>query len=59
MAKEVSGATINMSGRRGSREMKPTRRFMQDNELDGQVSESESKTGSRTKVPSARGRPKR
>ena len=56
MAKEVSGATINMSGRKGSRKRTKTRRFMQDNEL---VSKSESKTGTQPKIPSARGRPKR
>ena len=56
MAKEVSGATINMSGRKGSRKRTQTKRFVQENEL---VSKSKSKTGTQPKIPSARGRPKR
>ena len=42
MAKEVRGATINMSGRKGSRKRMKTRRFVQDNEL---VSKSVGKRG--------------
>ena len=53
MAKEVSGATINMSGRKGSRKRTQTKRFVQENEL---VSKSKSKTSTQPKLPSARGR---
>ena len=53
MAKEVSGATINMSGRKGSRKRTQTKRFLQENEL---VSKSKSKTSTQPKLPSARGR---
>ena len=53
MAKEVSGATINMSGRKRSRKRTQTKRFVQENEL---VSKSKSKTSTQPKLPSARGR---
>ena len=56
MAKEVSGVAINMSGRRGNRNRRPTERYMQDIGINGQVSDSEAENVTRTKMPSARGR---